>query len=83
MRCAESEALVRTMTDAAERLAIVTLNLDLLCKRAALAGDPQAARFARMAVEAVDLAADVMLGLALLVQRESQEAANDTSREVA
>ena len=46
---------MRTMTDAAERLAIVTLNLDLLCKRAALAGDPQAARFARMAVEAVDL----------------------------
>lgn len=28
---------MRTMTDAAERLAIVTLNLDLLCKRAALA----------------------------------------------
>lgn len=69
------------MTDAAERLAIVTLNLDLLCKRAALAGDPQATHLARMAVEAVDLAADVMLGL--LVQRESQEAANDSSREVA
>ncbi len=74
---------MRTMTDAAERLAIVTLNLDLLCKRAALAGDPRAARFARMAVDAVDLAADVMLGLALLVQRESQEAANDSTREVA
>lgn len=74
---------MRTMTDAAERLAIVTLNLDLLCKRAALAGDPQAARLARMAVEAVDLAADVMLGLALLVQRETQEAANDGAREVA
>ena len=71
------------MTDAAERLAIVTLNLDLLCKRAALAGDPQATHLARMAVEAVDLAADVMLGLALLVQRESQEAANDSAREVA
>ena len=74
---------MRTMTDAAERLAIVTLNLDLLCKRAALAGDPQAARFARMAVEAVDLAADVMLGLALLVQRETQESEARAAREAA
>ena len=74
---------MRTMTDAAERLAIVTLNLDLLCKRAALAGDPQAARFARMAVEAVYLAADVMLGLALLVQRETQESEARAAREAA
>ena len=74
---------MRTMTDAAERLAIVTLNLDLLCKRAALAGDPQAEHLARMAVEAVDLAADVMLGLALLVQRETQESEARAAREAA
>ena len=60
------------MTEAAERLAIVTLNLDLLCKRATLARDPQAAHLTRLAVEAVDLAADVMLGLAKLVMRETQ-----------
>ncbi len=63
---------MRTITDASERLAIVTLNLDLLCKRAALARHPQAARLTRLAVEAVDLAADVMLGLARLVQRETE-----------
>jgi len=65
---------MRTMTEAAERLAIVTLNLDLMCKRAAVARDPQAARLTQLAVDAVDLAADVMLGLALLVQRETHEA---------
>lgn len=63
---------MRTMTEAAERLTIVTLNLDLLCKRASVARDPQAAALTRMAVEAVDLAADVMLGLAKLVMRETQ-----------
>jgi len=74
---------VRTMTEAAERLAIVTLNLDLLCKRAALHGDPEAARLTQLSVDAVDLAADVMLGLALLVQRETAESEARAQRRAA
>lgn len=74
---------MRTMTEAAERLAIVTLNLDLLCKRAALHRDPKATRLTALCVDAVDLAADVMLGLAQLVQRETRESEAQAAREAA
>lgn len=74
---------MRTITEAAERLAIVTLNADLLCKRAAMHGDPKAARLAQLVVAACDLAADVMLGLSLLIQRETAESEARAQREAA
>lgn len=67
---------MRTIAEARERLAIASCHLADLLAWPAVAHHPATPGLERLAVEAVDLAADVLLGVALLIGRET-DAANE------
>lgn len=66
--------VLRTIAEARERLAIASCHLADLLAWSPVANHPATPGLERLAVEAVDLAADVLLGVALLIGRETAAA---------
>lgn len=70
---------MRTIAEARERLAIASCHLADLLAWPAVAHHPATPGLERLAVEVVDLAADVLLGVAQLVDRETKPATKEAA----
>ena len=70
---------MRTIAEARERLAIASCHLADLLAWSPVANHPATPGLERLAVEVVDLAADVLLGVAQVVDRETKPATKEAA----